>query len=131
MKLIFRHAFFSIIFIISIIFAFEASAESSSSSNDQWIAFCLTTQEKGKATDDCLDMGGIWKAAKNRTKQFKLLSPEVSERLDLTLAPTSKPTPLIFGHYWRCINREDSGFESCEPVLVVCTDDQSWCVETP
>lgn len=132
MKLIIRNTCCFIILISSIFLSFGVYAETNSSSaDDQWIAFCLTTQEPGKATDECLDMGGIYKVHQNRTKGFKILPPEVSESLELTLSPTSKPTPLIIGHYWRCINPEDSEFESCEPVLVVCTDDQSWCVETP
>ena len=128
MKLIIRNTFISITFITSIFLAFGASAETSNSTSDDiWIAFC----DKVEDTKDFLEMGGIYQSRQNQTKSFKLLSPEVSERLDLTLAPTSTPTPLIFGHYWRCINSKDSEFESCEPVLVVCTDDQRWCAETP
>lgn len=131
MKPIIRNICFFITIISSIFLSSGVYAETnSSSSDDQWIAFCLTTQDAGKEIDECLDMGGIHKARKNRTKSFKILPPKVTESLDLTFAPTSIPTPLIFGHYWRCINHKDSGFETCEPVLVVCTNDQSWCVET-
>lgn len=66
----------------------------------------------------------------NPTKSFKILSPEVSKSLKLTRIPTSKPIPLIIGHYWRCITHFGE-FETCEPVLVVCTNDQSFCTETP
>ncbi len=132
MKPTIQNTCLSLTLIISILSAFGVSADTNnSSSNDQWIAFCLTTQDAGKNTDECLKMGGIWKAHQKHTNSFKILPPEVSQKLELTRAPTSTPIPLIIGHYWRCINPQDSQFESCEPVLVACTDDQSWCVETP
>jgi hypothetical protein len=130
MKPLIQNTFFSIALITSFL-AFEASAETNSSSDDIWITFCLNNFDPGKDIDECLNMGGIWQSRQNRIKGFKILPRKVSEALELTLAPTSKPTPLIFGHYWRCINPKNSEFESCEPVLVVCTDDQSMCAETP
>ncbi len=129
MKPTIRNTCYSIILISSIFLSFGVYAETTV--RDKWIAFCLTNNDAGKATDECLDLVGVWQSRKNRTNRFKILPPEVSESLDLTLAPVSTPTPLIIGHYWRCINPKGSEFESCEPVLVACTNDQSSCVETP
>ena len=132
MKRLFRNTCYSIFLIYLMLIASSISAAANNSaSDDQWIALCLTTQDAGKDTDECLDMGGIFQSQQKQNRGFKILPPEVTKTLDISLAPTSRPTPLIFGHYWRCIQRQDSDFESCEPVLVVCTDDQSWCAETP
>ena len=66
----------------------------------------------------------------NHIKSIRILAPEVSQSLKLTRVPTSKPIPLIIGHYWRCITYFEK-FESCEQVLVVCTNDQKFCTEIP
>ncbi len=132
MKSLFNTTCFSIILVsLMLITSNIFAASNSNTSDDQWIAFCLTTQDAGKDTDECLEMGGIIQSQQKQNRGFKILPPEVTKELDISLAPASRPTPLIIGHYWRCIQRQDSDFESCEPVLVICTDDQSWCVETP
>ena len=74
-----------------------------------------------KATVDQRD------AAKN-TRAVRFLSPQESRGLKLTTAPNSDPSALIVGHDWRCYENS-FGWEFCEPVLIICTDDQSSCVE--
>lgn len=132
----YRNSFLSCAVISCALLVASTTAQANdSSADDQWIAHCLTEHEPGPDVDGCLDMGGIWQARENRVKGFKILSPELSRKLELTPAPTSQPIPLLIGHYWRCgidddFFDEDGGFEFCEPVLVICTDDQSWCVES-
>lgn len=59
------------------------------------------------------------------TRTIKVLPPAVSRSLAITRIPTSQPVPLLVGVYWSC----DYGAADCRLVLVVCTDDQSQCVE--
>lgn len=63
-----------------------------------------------------------------RGRDARILTPEESRKLEIQPVPTSQPIPLIIGHYWRCI-QSPGGFESCEPVLVVCDDEQTICTE--
>lgn len=62
------------------------------------------------------------------TRAVRVLPYDVSRSLKITRTPTSRPTPFIIGVYWNC---HDAGndFNVCRLVTVVCTDDQSWCVE--
>ena len=56
------------------------------------------------------------------------LSREESKSLKITPIPTSEPIPLIVGTYWNChVNAQD--FEICRIKIVVCKDDQSFCVD--
>lgn len=59
------------------------------------------------------------------TRTIKVLPPTLSRSLAITRMPTSEPVPLLVGVYWSC----DYGAVECRLVLVVCTDDQSQCVE--
>lgn len=61
------------------------------------------------------------------TRSVRALPPEVSRSLKIARTPMP-PSPLIVGTYWSCSNHS-SGFEICRIKLVVCTDDQSSCVE--
>lgn len=56
------------------------------------------------------------------------LSREVSRSLKITPIPTSKPIPLIVGTYWNC-HTNSQNFEICRIKVVVCEDDQSFCVD--
>lgn len=67
---------------------------------------------------------------------FRVVPPEVAKDLEILRIPTTDPIPLIVGHYWKC--RTEGGrtpigdhpeFEICDLVTVVCTSDQSFCVE--
>ena len=58
-------------------------------------------------------------------RTIKVLPPDVSRSLAITRMPTSQPVPLLVGVYWSC----DYGAVDCKLVLVVCTEDQSQCVE--
>jgi hypothetical protein len=61
------------------------------------------------------------------TRNVRALTPEVSRALKLARTPMP-PSPLIVGTYWAC-NTHSSGHEICRIKLVVCTDDQQYCVE--
>jgi len=55
----------------------------------------------------------------------RVLSPEVSRSLKIVRAPL--PTSrLLIGFYWLCGYSENEG---CRNTVVVCTDDQSQCVQ--
>lgn len=60
---------------------------------------------------------------------IKVFSKEVSRSLDIAKIPTAEPIPLIVGGYWKC--EKKFTFEICDFKVVACTDDQSFCVETP
>ncbi len=65
---------------------------------------------------------------RGNVQDITFLPREKSKSLGITLIPTSKPIPLIVGIYWNCpVNAQ--GFEICRIRIVVCTDDQSSCVE--
>lgn len=64
----------------------------------------------------------------NRT--VRLLPRSVSQSLKILKVPTPEPIPLIVGTYWQCFDAPGD-FEVCEPVLVVCTNDQSFCTQVP
>ena len=64
----------------------------------------------------------------NRT--VRLLPRSVSRSLKILKVPTPEPIPLLIGTYWQCFDAPGD-FEVCEPVLVVCTDDQSFCTQVP
>ncbi len=56
------------------------------------------------------------------------LPREMSKSLKITPIPTSEPIPLVVGTYWNCpVNAQ--GFEICRIKIVVCGDDQSFCVD--
>jgi hypothetical protein len=61
------------------------------------------------------------------TRDVRALPPEVSRSLKIARTPMP-PSPLIVGTYWSC-HKHDSGFDICRIKLVVCTDDQQYCVE--
>ena len=58
----------------------------------------------------------------------RVLPRSLSESLKLTPVPTSDPVPFIVGTYWSC-SENAQNMEICRITLVVCTDDQSLCVE--
>jgi len=58
----------------------------------------------------------------------KVLPPDVSRALQIMRMPTSQPVPMLVGVYWNC-GDAGNGFELCRIVIVVCTQDQSQCVE--
>jgi len=60
------------------------------------------------------------------TRDVRALPPEVSRGLKIARMPLP-PSPLIVGTYWSC--KTHSGFEICRIKLVVCTTDQTYCVE--
>ena len=64
----------------------------------------------------------------NRT--VRLLPRSVSQSLKILKVPTPEPIPLIVGTHWQCFDAPGD-FEVCEPVLVVCTNDQSFCTQVP
>jgi len=56
------------------------------------------------------------------------LSREMSKSLKITPIPTLEPISLLVGTYWNCrVNAQD--FEICRIKIVVCEDDQSFCVD--
>jgi hypothetical protein len=61
------------------------------------------------------------------TRDVRALTPEVSRALKLARTPMP-PSPLIVGTYWAC-STHSSGHTTCKIKLVVCTDDQQYCVE--
>ena len=61
------------------------------------------------------------------TRDVRALTPEVSSKLKIARTPMP-PSPLIVGTYWAC-STHSSGHEICRIKLVVCTDDQQYCVE--
>lgn len=61
------------------------------------------------------------------SRDIRVLPPEVSRALKLARTPLP-PSPLIVGTYWAC-STHSSGHEICRIKLVVCTDDQKYCVE--
>ncbi len=61
------------------------------------------------------------------TRDVRALTPEVSRALKIARTPLP-PSPLIVGTYWSC-KTHGSGFEVCRIKLVVCTNDQQYCVE--
>lgn len=64
------------------------------------------------------------------TPDIRFLSGKTSRSLKISRVPTSEPIPLIVGTYWNC-NINDQGFEICDTLTVVCTNDQSFCTEIP
>ena len=60
------------------------------------------------------------------TRNVRVLPPDVSRKLKIARMPTP-PSALLVGHYWTCTLHDDR--EICKITLVVCTDDQSQCVE--
>ncbi len=60
---------------------------------------------------------------------IRVLPKDVSQSLKITRVPTTQPVPLVVGGYWAC--NQDHGFDICRFVLVVCTENQSNCVEVP
>jgi len=60
---------------------------------------------------------------------IRILPEKVSRNLEILRAPTTEPIPLIVGFYWSCFIDSDTGLESCDPRLVICTNDQSVCAE--
>lgn len=60
------------------------------------------------------------------TREVRVLPPDVSRKLKIARTPLP-PVPIIVGTYWSCFNHSDH--EICRIKLVVCTDDQSQCVE--
>lgn len=61
-------------------------------------------------------------------RSVKVLPPDISRNLRLTRMPTTQSTPFLIGTRWQC-EPHASGFDRCDLVLVVCTNDQSMCVE--
>lgn len=56
------------------------------------------------------------------------LSREMSRSLKITPITTLEPIPLLVGTYWNCrVNAQN--FEICRIKIVVCEDDQSFCVD--
>jgi hypothetical protein len=60
------------------------------------------------------------------TRDIRVLPFDVSRKLKIARTPLP-PVPLIVGTYWSCSNH--NGHDLCRIKLVVCTDDQSQCVE--
>jgi hypothetical protein len=60
------------------------------------------------------------------SREARVLPPDVSSKLKIARTPMP-PSPLIVGTYWSCFY--DNDHEICRIKLVVCTDDQSLCVE--
>jgi hypothetical protein len=61
-------------------------------------------------------------------RSVQVLTPEASRALRLNRMPTTQSTPFLIGTRWQC-EPHASGFDRCDLVLVVCTNDQSLCVE--
>ena len=61
-------------------------------------------------------------------RSLRVLPEDVSSSLDLSAIPTSKPTAIIIGTYWNCIENEH-GIETCDIKLVACTKNQRQCIE--
>ena len=64
-------------------------------------------------------------AAVTSIRKVRVLSPEVSRSLKIARAPLP-PSAILVGFYWLCGYGENEG---CSNKVVVCTDDQSQCVE--
>lgn len=60
------------------------------------------------------------------TREVRVLPFDVSRKLKIARTPTP-PSAIIVGTYWSCTIHDDR--EICKIKLVVCTDDQSQCVE--
>ena len=60
------------------------------------------------------------------TRDVRVLPFDVSRKLKIARTPLP-PSALIVGTYWSCSNH--NGHDICRIKLVVCTDDQSQCVE--
>ena len=76
MKSLTNTTYFSIILVsLMLITSNILAASNSSTSDDQWIAHCLTTQDAGKDTDECLDMGGIFQSQQYVIASNLLLTP--------------------------------------------------------
>ena len=73
----------------------------------------------------CVDVNGD-----RKKPSVKFLPRTVSESLDITKIPTTKPTPLSVGTYWDC-RLTDQGLETCEIIIVICSEDQSICTQLP
>ncbi len=73
---------------------------------------------------DSKDNSTLMKASS--TPKITILPREISKTLQIYEIPTSQPIPLIIGSHWTCIINEH-GFEDCNQVLTICTDDQSFC----
>jgi hypothetical protein len=61
------------------------------------------------------------------TRNVRLLPPEVSRSLKIARTPLPPTAQLLVGTYWSC--HREHGFDICRIKLVVCTPDQSQCVE--
>src|ERR1044072_9191260 len=59
-------------------------------------------------------------------REVRVLPFDVSRKLKIARTPTP-PSAIIVGTYWSCTLHDDR--EICKIKLVVCTDDQSQCVE--
>ena len=59
-----------------------------------------------------------------------VLPREESQSLKITEIPTSQPIPLIVGNIWTC-HKGAGNHEFCRLTLVVCTNDQSFCINIP
>jgi hypothetical protein len=60
------------------------------------------------------------------TRDVRVLPPDVSRKLKIARTPLP-PSAIIEGTYWSCTIHDDR--DICKIKLVVCTDDQSQCVE--
>lgn len=72
------------------------------------------------AAEPAADTGAV------KTRDVRVLPFDVSRKLKIARMPTP-PSALLVGNYWSCTIHDDR--EICKIVLVVCTDDQSQCVE--
>lgn len=61
------------------------------------------------------------------TQSVRIIPPKVARSLKIARIPGGGGVPLVVGTYWSCFM--DSGFEICRIKLVVCTNDQSYCVQ--
>ncbi len=96
----------------------------------QSISLCLAIAFAGSAmaADSTSSLQLVTTKTDTSVPKVTFLSREVAKSLDITPIPTSEPVPLIVGTYWNChINEHD--FEICRLKLVVCNDDQSFCVD--
>jgi len=59
-----------------------------------------------------------------------VLPRDESQSLKITEIPTSQPIPLIVGNTWTC-HKGAGNHEFCRLTLVVCTNDQSFCINIP
>lgn len=95
-----------------------------------FFSFCIVIASAGNAlaADSTSSSLLITKQKDASVPQVTFLSREVAKSLDITPIPASEPVPLIVGTYWSChINAYD--LEICRIKLVVCNDDQTFCVD--